>query len=222
MRVRQGARVVLLDDAQRLLLFKFQDATMVVPSRPLPSDTFWVTVGGGLEAGETFEDAARREVWEETGIREFDLGEWVWVGDAEVNWKAEGFLPSTRCYIGRTSATAVTLAHLAEQERRVHRAQVVVAGRTARHRRNTAPPGPAGLARGHPGRPLDLGRPCPLASSEQVGRLNGRDSRAAARRGRGTRSLVERAELLLDQRHQFAHRLGVEGEPRPRRLEQLR
>ncbi len=122
MRVRQGARVILLDDAQRLLLFKFQDATMVVPSRPLPSDTFWVTVGGGLEAGETFEDAARREVWEETGIREFDLGEWVWVGDAEVNWKGEVFRAYTRYYLGRTSGTGVTLAHLAEQERRVHRA----------------------------------------------------------------------------------------------------
>ena len=81
-----------------------------------------MTVGGGLEVGETFEQAARREVWEETGIREFELGEWVWVRDAEVHWKDEVFRADTRYYVGRTSGTAVTLAHLAEQERRVHRA----------------------------------------------------------------------------------------------------
>jgi 8-oxo-dGTP pyrophosphatase MutT (NUDIX family) len=29
---------------------------------------WWVAPGGGLEAGESFEDAARREVEEETGL----------------------------------------------------------------------------------------------------------------------------------------------------------
>jgi 8-oxo-dGTP pyrophosphatase MutT (NUDIX family) len=121
MRLRQGARVLLLDEAQRLLLFKVQDASMVVPARPLPSDTFWVTVGGGLEPGETFEQAARREVWEETGIRAFDLGAWVWVGEAEVHWQEDVFRAHTRYYLGRTSDAAVTLAHMADQERAVNR-----------------------------------------------------------------------------------------------------
>jgi 8-oxo-dGTP pyrophosphatase MutT (NUDIX family) len=35
-----------------------------VPGRP----PFWVTAGGECEPGETFEDAARRELFEETGI----------------------------------------------------------------------------------------------------------------------------------------------------------
>lgn len=73
LRHRRTARVLLLDDADRLLLLQVEDE--VAPGRP-----WWVTVGGGLEAGESLATAAVREVAEEVGValREADLGAHVW------------------------------------------------------------------------------------------------------------------------------------------------
>ena len=63
--VRPGARVVAIDPAGRVLLFESEEP---VAAGGLETRVFWVTPGGGLESGETFEQAARRELREETGI----------------------------------------------------------------------------------------------------------------------------------------------------------
>lgn len=64
LRVRRSARIVVLDSEDRVLMFRFD-----VAGRP----PFWVTAGGECEPGESFEDAARRELAEETGI-DLDCG----------------------------------------------------------------------------------------------------------------------------------------------------
>ena len=58
-RIRRAARVMLFDGAGRLLLFRF-----TAPDRT----PFWATAGGECDPGEDFIDAARRELFEETGI----------------------------------------------------------------------------------------------------------------------------------------------------------
>ncbi|MBM2822105.1 MAG: putative hydrolase [Thermoleophilia bacterium] len=69
LRLRLAARVIVLDDDDRVLLvkFEFSDGRVV-----------WTTVGGGLEPGETHEDAARRELMEEAGLEWGELGSPIW------------------------------------------------------------------------------------------------------------------------------------------------
>jgi 8-oxo-dGTP pyrophosphatase MutT (NUDIX family) len=59
LRLRRAARIIVLDAEGRALMFRFD-----VPGR----DPFWCTPGGECDPGESFEDAARRELLEETGI----------------------------------------------------------------------------------------------------------------------------------------------------------
>lgn len=59
LRLRRAARLIVLDPELSALMFRYD-----VPGRP----PFWVTAGGECEADESFEDAARRELLEETGF----------------------------------------------------------------------------------------------------------------------------------------------------------
>jgi 8-oxo-dGTP pyrophosphatase MutT (NUDIX family) len=68
MRRRLTARVLLIDRQDRILLMKGR-----LPSRR-DGPGAWFTIGGGAEPGETVLEAAAREIREETGIADFELG----------------------------------------------------------------------------------------------------------------------------------------------------
>ena len=59
---RVAARLVLVDEEDRVLLVEGHD-----PARP-ENGWYWFTVGGGVDEGETAEEAAIREAREETGL----------------------------------------------------------------------------------------------------------------------------------------------------------
>ncbi|ASV39049.1 DNA mismatch repair protein MutT [Pseudomonas sp. NS1(2017)] len=64
MRERKASRLLVINPSQEVLLFRF-----VHKDGPLAGQNYWATPGGGVEAGETFEVAAIRELREETGIK---------------------------------------------------------------------------------------------------------------------------------------------------------
>jgi ADP-ribose pyrophosphatase YjhB (NUDIX family) len=63
LRLREAARVIVLDEHDRVLL-RYEEH----------GRRFWATPGGSLEPGEDHQTAARREVREELGIPDLELG----------------------------------------------------------------------------------------------------------------------------------------------------
>ena len=77
---RQAARVVLLDPAGRIFLMQARD-----PADPGKGD-WWEIPGGGIDKGESSSEAARRELYEETGITTAEIGPCIWVQHVEFDF----------------------------------------------------------------------------------------------------------------------------------------
>lgn len=59
MEVRKSSRLFIIDSEGRLLLFLYKDEHQA---------PFWATAGGELKSGESYNEAAVRELYEETGL----------------------------------------------------------------------------------------------------------------------------------------------------------
>jgi 8-oxo-dGTP pyrophosphatase MutT (NUDIX family) len=74
--LRETARGLVLDPQDRLLLIAYEAVRDVDPARP-GLRRFWFTPGGGVEAGESYEQALTRELHEEIGVAGVQPGAWV-------------------------------------------------------------------------------------------------------------------------------------------------
>ncbi|MFG2192614.1 NUDIX hydrolase [Streptomyces sp. NPDC048639] len=108
---RKVARVVLLDPEDRILLLHgFEPAD--------PASTWWFTPGGGLEEGESREQAARRELAEETGITAVRLGPVLWRRRCSFPFDGRRWDQDEWYYLARTDQTRTETSGHTDLERR--------------------------------------------------------------------------------------------------------
>jgi TDG/mug DNA glycosylase family protein len=92
--LRPAARAVVLDPDDRVLLVRFD----------WPDRMVWALPGGGIDPGEAPEQAIIRELAEESGLRDFELGPHVWT---RTHWFTDiaGWAGQTeQVYLVRTEA----------------------------------------------------------------------------------------------------------------------
>jgi 8-oxo-dGTP pyrophosphatase MutT (NUDIX family) len=98
LRVRLAARVILLDPADRVLLMRYDDGP--------PNGVHWCTPGGGVEAGESYPQAALRELAEETGWTDIALLSEVHQRSLTMEWAGQLVRQDERLYLARTDQLA--------------------------------------------------------------------------------------------------------------------
>lgn len=103
---RHAARVLLLDADERVLLARFS----------CRGRQWWCAPGGGLEGNETHEDAAIREVTEETGFELVEPGVWVWTREHVFHLQGHLIRQLERYFLARVTAFKARPAALGAEE----------------------------------------------------------------------------------------------------------
>lgn len=110
MRVLRSGRVLLVDARERILLFHVEIADR-------RGTRVWLTPGGVREPGESWADAARRELWEETGLDGVELGPCVWKREHVYEERGGWYRSVERFFLARVESWQPAPAALEPLER---------------------------------------------------------------------------------------------------------
>jgi TDG/mug DNA glycosylase family protein len=86
---REAVRALVIDPGGRVLLLRWASA----------AGSWWITPGGGRLEGESEEENLRRELVEELGLREFELGPVVWERTHVLPWNRRLLRQHERFYL---------------------------------------------------------------------------------------------------------------------------
>jgi G:T/U-mismatch repair DNA glycosylase/8-oxo-dGTP pyrophosphatase MutT (NUDIX family) len=109
---RRAVRALIVDERERLLLLRYE--------RPLGS-AFWITPGGGIEGSEDEQAALRRELREEAGLTEPELGPLLWTAEFMQSWRARWQRQRESVYLVRVRARDVAVPSLVDENITEHR-----------------------------------------------------------------------------------------------------
>jgi TDG/mug DNA glycosylase family protein len=90
---RLAARALVLDEHGRTLLVQFRDDN---------GQVWWATPGGGIDEGEDVEAALRRELAEELGLDDFELGPEIWTREHTFAWRGNILRQRERIWLVET------------------------------------------------------------------------------------------------------------------------
>ncbi|MFI6673764.1 NUDIX hydrolase [Kribbella sp. NPDC050470] len=105
---RLAVKLLLVDGDGRVLLIRSRD--------PGTQGVCWYPVGGGVEAGESLQDAATREAYEETGLVGLPMGVLVWQRDHTYEYGGQVVDVHEKWLLHRVEAFEPVPAQLSEYE----------------------------------------------------------------------------------------------------------
>ena len=95
---RPAVRAVLVDAARRILLVRFENGY---------GDHWWAAPGGGIDTGETTIGALRRELAEEVGLDDPEIGQELWRREHVFAWRGRMLRQQERYFLVRVDAHEV-------------------------------------------------------------------------------------------------------------------
>lgn len=91
---RKAVRAILISPNNKVLMMKILS--------PYTNKSFWITPGGGLENKESIDNAIKRELKEELGLTNFELGSLVWLREHTFTWEEKRICQNEEYYIVHT------------------------------------------------------------------------------------------------------------------------